>query len=83
MTGQKIGIIGGGNLGRSIAMGLVKSKKVEPSNIIVSRRKVQLIEDLKSMAIQVSSDNNLVAEFSDVLILAVKPHQAVDVSCAA
>jgi pyrroline-5-carboxylate reductase len=79
MTGQKIGIIGGGNLGRSIAMGLVKSKKVEPSNIMISRRKVQLIEDLKSVAIQVSSDNNLVAEFSDVLILAVKPHQAVDV----
>jgi pyrroline-5-carboxylate reductase len=80
MTGQKIGIIGGGNLGRSIAMGLVKSKKIEPSNIMVSRRKVHLIEDMKSLGIQVSNDNNIVAEFADVLILAVKPHQAVEVT---
>ncbi len=79
MKGQKIGIIGGGNLGRSIALGLVKSSQVEPADIMVSRRKMQLIDDLKAMGIQTRGDNREVAAFADVIIVAVKPHQCLEV----
>ncbi len=79
MPGQKIGIIGGGNLGRSIAMGLIKSGKIDAGNIMVSRRKAHLIEDLKSLGIRTETDNNKVAEFGEVVILAVKPHQTIEV----
>ena len=51
MIAYDIGIIGGGNLGRSIAMGLLFSEKIKASNITVTRRKVHLIEDLKAKGI--------------------------------
>jgi pyrroline-5-carboxylate reductase len=79
MIGLKIGILGGGNLGRSIATGLVKSQKIKPDHIFVSRRKDHLIEDLRNSGIKTGNDNLQVAGFSDVIILAVKPHQALDV----
>jgi pyrroline-5-carboxylate reductase len=79
MEGLKIGILGGGNLGKAIALGLVKSQKVTPGNIFVSRRKDYLIEDLKELGINTGNDNGSVAEFADVIILAVKPHQALEV----
>lgn len=79
MSDRKIGIIGGGNLGRSIAIGLVKSKKIDPGNIMVSRRKIHLIEDLKAMGIAITGDNHEVASFADLVIIAVKPHQIINV----
>ncbi|HLF34665.1 MAG TPA: pyrroline-5-carboxylate reductase [Cyclobacteriaceae bacterium] len=79
MIGQKIGILGGGNLGRSIAVGLVKSRKMKPENIYISRRKDHLLDDLKKLGLKTGNDNLALAEFSDVIILAVKPRQALEV----
>jgi len=76
MISTSIGIIGGGNLGRSIAMGLLESEKISPAKITVSRRKVHLIEDLHAHGIQITSDNAVAVKGKRVIILAVKPHQA-------
>jgi len=75
MITYDIGIIGGGNLGRSIATGLLFSEKIQASNITVTRRKSHLIEDLKAKSIKVSSDNVDAVTGKKVVIIAVKPHQ--------
>jgi len=75
MIAYDIGIIGGGNLGRSIAMGLLFSEKIKASNITVTRRKVHLIEDLKAKGIKVTSNNGDAVKGKKVILLAVKPHQ--------
>jgi pyrroline-5-carboxylate reductase len=75
MITYDIGIIGGGNLGRSIAMGLLISEKIPASNLTVTRRKIHLIEDLKAQGIQVSNNNLEAVKGKKVIIIAVKPHQ--------
>lgn len=76
MLSFSIGIIGGGNLGRSIALGLLESNKISPEHIMVSRRRVHLIEDLQSHGIQITSDNLEAINGKKVIVLAVEPHQA-------
>ena len=73
MTNKKIAIIGGGNLGSAIALGLLKSKQYQPENITVTRRKIELLTDLSKKGLNVHSDNDLAIKESDVIILAVKP----------
>ena len=79
MITYDIGIIGGGNLGRSIAMGLLFSEKIKASNITLTRRKVHLIEDLSAKGIKVSNNNLDAVKGKKVIIIAVKPHQVEDV----
>jgi len=75
MLNKKIAILGGGNLGLSIAEGLIKSKLFNPENICVKKRKVQLIEHLKKQKILVTKNNKNAISISDVIIIAVKPKQ--------
>ena len=76
---KSIAIIGGGNLGASIAQGLVKSSYVDPGNIIVTRRKLQGLKSLESQGISISSDNGKAVENARTVIVAVKPHQIDEV----
>jgi len=73
MTDKKIAIIGGGNLGGSIAHGLLKSRQYKPENITVTRRKIELLADLSKKGLHVHSDNELAMKEADVIIVAVKP----------
>lgn len=73
MSSRKIAIIGGGNLGSSIAEGILKSKHYPAENITVTRRKIEKLQDLSQQGVQVHSDNKLAASNSDIIILAVKP----------
>ncbi len=73
MTDKKIAVIGGGNLGGSIAYGLLKSRQYKPENITVTRRKIELLADLSKKGVNVHSDNELAMKAADVIILAVKP----------
>lgn len=70
---KRIAIIGGGNLGCSIALGLLDSKLFKPENITVTRRKIELISTLSGNGIKVHSDNELAVKEADIVILAVKP----------
>lgn len=76
---EKIAIIGGGNLGSSIAEGLIKDHFVKPSNITVTRRKVDLIENLKTQGINITTDNVQAVKQSEIVILAVKPKQTPEI----
>ncbi len=73
MTDTKIAIIGGGNLGGSIAHGLLKSRHYTPENITVTRRKIDLLAELSKKGLNVHSDNVLAVKDSDIVFLAVKP----------
>ena len=73
MTEKKIAVIGGGNLGASIAYGLLKSRQYPPENITITRRKIELLADLSKKGLNVHSDNKLAMKESDIIIVAVKP----------
>ncbi|GJM29147.1 MAG: pyrroline-5-carboxylate reductase [Cyclobacteriaceae bacterium] len=76
---DNIAIIGGGNLGSSIAQGLVKSGYIVPEKVIVTRRKIGRLETLKELGVIITSDNNQAVANARVVIVAVKPHQIDEV----
>src|SRR4051812_27647427 len=76
---KKIAIIGGGNLGSAIAEGLINSNFMPAADLIVSKRNVQTIDNLKQRGVNVTSDNNEAVSFGDLIIVAVKPFQLQEV----
>jgi len=74
----KIAIVGGGNLGRSVADGFLKAG-ISASKMTVSRRRVQLLDDLAAKGIRIEQDNKAAVALADMIIVAVKPYQAVEV----
>ena len=76
---KKIAIIGGGNLGKAIAEGLVKSGFTLPGHILVTRRNIGNIRHLEDIGILVGNDNEEAVGFADLVIMAVKPFQLAEV----
>lgn len=74
MNQDTIAIIGGGNLGKSIAQGLLK-QNYKPEQIYVTRTKVELLADLKAKNVQTTSDNVLAVKEAKILIFALKPYR--------
>ncbi len=72
-----IGIVGGGNLGRSVAEGFLKSG-INPSKIVVSRRRVHLLEDLQAKGVRIEKENAKAVIGQNVIVIAVKPYQAIE-----
>jgi len=70
---MKVHIIGGGNLGVSIALGLTRFSK--NNQITVTRRNTASILYLEELGIIVSKDNKQNIEDADVIILTIKPYQ--------
>jgi pyrroline-5-carboxylate reductase len=75
---KKIGIIGAGNIGCAIAKGLVNFKKMNPSDIYLSRKKIGLLSEYKKYGFTISDNLTLVSE-CDLILLAVLPGQAKEV----
>ncbi|MCS6832872.1 MAG: NAD(P)-binding domain-containing protein, partial [Flammeovirgaceae bacterium] len=75
MRPQRIAIIGGGNLGISIAQGLVKSQYIQAANIIVTRRNIEKLDGLRQMGISVMTSNVEAVKEAEYVIIAVKPKQ--------
>ncbi|WP_321368480.1 pyrroline-5-carboxylate reductase [uncultured Draconibacterium sp.] len=74
MENKKITIIGVGNMGGAIAIGLLKSGSVKASDISISDRKESTLKKMSDMGIN-AYDNNLdAAKDADVIIVAVKPY---------
>jgi len=70
---KKICIIGGGNIGMSIADGLKESGVVSASQIIITRKKGDLPKDLNKDGYQFSADNCAAVKDADIVFLAVLP----------
>ena len=76
---KKIAIIGGGNLGTAMALGLIKSKFVPASAITVTKRNTLTLSGIEAMGVTVSADNVQAVKSADTIILAVKPFQIKEV----
>lgn len=79
MINKKIAIIGGGNLGTAIAEGLLASGEVVPGNLMVTRRRVDLLKKLEDKGIHTGDDNLWVVQQADMVIIAVKPYQVIEI----
>jgi len=71
----KIAILGTGNIGTSIAAGLLASGSLLPENMILTRRKIHLLDSFKTQNVQVLNDNIKAVQKSQVIIIAVEPQQ--------
>jgi pyrroline-5-carboxylate reductase len=76
---KKVAIIGGGNLGASIAEGLIKSGFIKPKDITVTRRNVKPLDYLAKQGVITTSDNAKAIGDSEVIIVAVKPYNVKEV----
>ncbi len=76
---KKIAIIGGGNLGASMAEGLVSSGFVVPGDLMVTKRNTATLQSLEAKGVVISSDNIKAVEFAEWIVLAVKPFQIKEV----
>jgi len=79
MKNSKIAIIGGGNLGAAIAEGLIKSKFVPAGDITVTRRNTEALQPLKTLGVNITSDNAAAIRNSNVVIVALKPYNVREV----
>lgn len=76
MIDQKITIIGGGNLGGSVALGLIKSKQIEPASLTVSDRYTNVLKKFQEQGAKTTDNNVEAVKNADIVILAIKPYQA-------
>lgn len=76
----KIGIIGFGNMGQAMAKGWIQSNKISPKQILTSARNFDRLKSNSEAIGAVPYDdlNQLLVE-SDIVVLAVKPHQIAPV----
>jgi pyrroline-5-carboxylate reductase len=72
---KSIAIIGGGNLGKAIAEGLITSKFIAPNQIRISRRNISTLDYLQKKGVIISSNNTSIVKNADIILLCVKPFQ--------
>jgi len=72
---EKISIIGSGNIGLSLAKGLVAKNYCSAKNITLTRRNLSYLADEQKSGFQVSSDNAHAVLGAGVIVLAVLPQQ--------
>lgn len=75
---MKIGIIGVGNLGGSIAKGLLK-QHIEPQDLILSEYNQSLLKPYENLGVELATNNISLVNKSDIIIIAVKPFKLIDI----
>jgi len=71
---KKIGFIGAGNMGGAILGGILNSKMIDNNHIIASAKSDRTIEKIKDdYNVNVTKDSKEVVEFSDLIVIGVKP----------
>ncbi|MCX2452838.1 pyrroline-5-carboxylate reductase [Pedobacter sp. PLR] len=70
-----IAILGSGNIGISLARGLVKANYASPGQISLTRRNIDNLAPFVEQGFIVSGDNAAVVAHADVIVLAVLPQQ--------
>lgn len=77
MKNINVAILGGGNIGSAIALGLVKSKKYRPEQIIITRRKINGLENLKNLGFNVTTDNRSAVKTAKYIFLTIRPDEVL------
>ncbi len=76
---KKIAIIGCGNIGSSIARGLIKTGIISAGKITLTRRRKEKLSEFEELGANVTSDNLLAVASADIIILTVTPHKNEEV----
>lgn len=76
---EKIAVLGGGNIGIAFVKGLLRGELYEPQDILVTRRRLNMLDSLAEKGVVTSSDNTLAVKAARIVLLAVKPQQAPEV----
>jgi pyrroline-5-carboxylate reductase len=76
---KKIAIIGGGNLGASIADGLIMSEFSRPVELTITRRNLSTLNRFAERGCMVHSNNKKAVKDSEIIILAVKPYNYAEI----
>jgi pyrroline-5-carboxylate reductase len=79
MSCSRVAIIGGGNLGAAVAEGILKMQVLEADKLYITRRRTHQLNHLKERGVNVVPSNVDAAAACDLIILAIKPYQVVDV----
>jgi len=72
---KNIAILGGGNIGTAMALGLVDHAGWAPENIFVTRRTPDRLAGLAKKGIITGTDSKKAVSGADIIILAVRPRQ--------
>ena len=72
---KKIAILGGGNIGKAIANGLLNSGKYSPNDLIITDINIGLLVELKEKGVEIMADNTQAVAVSSLVILCVQPGQ--------
>lgn len=71
----RIAILGGGNIGTSLAKGLIRSKQFTVDKIVLTEKRESRISFLKKNGFNVSDDNIKAVADVEIIVMAVKPQQ--------
>ena len=74
----KIAILGGGNIGLSLAKGLVNSGKYESGKITVTRKNKERFGEVSNYGFSVTNDNAATVSKAEIIVIAVLPQQLND-----
>ncbi|AYA35705.1 pyrroline-5-carboxylate reductase [Hymenobacter oligotrophus] len=74
-TNPRIAILGSGNIGLSLAKGLVKAGMAEPARITLTRRNTAALAPLAAAGYATTSNNLGAVQGADIVVLAVLPQQ--------
>lgn len=80
MKKYNIGFIGSGKMAGAIIKGLLKSNFIESSQILATQAETEgLKEKSQTLGVDIILDNKILAQKSDIIFIATKPNQVVDV----
>jgi pyrroline-5-carboxylate reductase len=79
IVGEKVrlAILGAGNIGTSIANGMVQSGLYRPGQITLSRRRIELLQAYAQQGFVIEQNNQAAVRGSDTIIVAVEPQQVI------
>ncbi len=75
MKNFKIAILGGGNIGTSLAKGLIVSKHFTTDEIIITEKRILRINQLKKLGFRVTDNNHEAITNAGIIVMSVKPQQ--------
>ncbi len=74
LTGSRLALIGAGNMGEALVRGLIKAKRIAPTDVIATAPRAERRAELeKTYGITAIADNIQAVDGADVILLGVKP----------
>ncbi len=80
MKKHKLAILGGGNIGTSLAKGLIKSGQAGYDEIVITDKRESRINYLKSLGFNASDNNHEAVSTSEIIVMSVKPQQFAELA---